>query len=132
MAQLPGGPVRTGDLASSLMPDAVYTFRIDRAEIKKAQGEGKEPYINLMLKCVDEGEWLGRAVWDILTLAKGKTFKLDQLLKDALGWGEDDTLDDTDQLLQLEVCAAITTEKGQAGYSDRNKVVKYLPSDIAR
>jgi len=68
------------------MPDAVYTFRIDRAEIKKAAGEGKEPYINLMLKCIDEGEWLGRAVWDILTLAKGKTFKLDQLLKDALGW----------------------------------------------
>jgi hypothetical protein len=108
------------------MPDAVYNFRIDKIDIRQKQEAGSEPYLNIMLKCIDDGEHLGRAVFDIVTLKKGATFKLRQLLEDGLGWSEDDELSETEQLVGEEVAAAITTEKGRAGYSDRNKVVRYM------
>lgn len=110
------------------MPEATFGFRIVKAEIKKAAGEGKEPYINIGLKCTDDGEHLGRYVWDMVTLSTkpGARFKLKNLLEEGLGYSPEQEFSDTDELLEQEVIAAITVEKGQHGYPDRNKVVKYL------
>lgn len=112
----------------SPMPDAVYNFRIVKAEIKKAAGEGKEPYINIALKCTDDGEHLGRYVWDMvsLTTKPGGRFKLKNLLEQGLGYDPEQEFSDTDELLEQDVVAAITTEKGRDGYPDKNKVTKYL------
>lgn len=132
MAQLPGGPQKVGEIQDILMPDAVYLFRIARAEIKVGKPDPKNPqvekhpYINLMLRCQTEGEWFGRTVWDIITLKPSAKFKLRQLLEDGLGWSEEDELADTDQLVNEEVEAAVTTEKGQQGYADKNKIVRYM------
>jgi hypothetical protein len=128
MVMIPGGPRAAADMEKGTpVPEGTYNLRIDKAEIKKAEGADKSPYINLMLTITDDGEYLGRKVFDICTLKKGADFKLRQLLTDGLGWADDQPLEDTDQLQGEEVVAAITIEKGRQGYEDRNKVQKYLP-----
>jgi hypothetical protein len=140
MVAIPGGAVKAGDMeqGGTPLPEATYTFRIDKIEIKTAKGVGKFPYLNLELTCIDGGsdEHLGRKVWDIVTLKPGARQKLRGLLEEGLGWSEDQEFEDTEQLEQQEVRAAITIEEGQprderdpskGRYPDRNKVVKYLP-----
>jgi len=129
MALIPGGARRTEDMQGGIapMPEATYALRADKVEIKMKKNAGPDdaPYINIMWTVTAEGEYLGRKIFDILTLKKGADFKLKGLLE-ILGIDE---FEDTDQLDKAEVTAAVTIEKGQQGYDDRNKVMKYLSAN---
>lgn len=131
MVMIPGGSRNVGDMEKAQpLPEATYNLRIDKVEIRRAEpsvdNPEPDPYLNLMLTVIDEGAYLGRKVFDICTLGKGKDWKLRKLLTEGLAWGEDDSLSDTTQLEQAEVGAAVTIEKGKKGYEDRNKVVRYM------
>lgn len=114
-------------LGGDLIPDGTYQIRIAQAKyVAAADGkDAKYDYVNVDSVITEEGEFLGRHVFQNITLKPGSAFLAGQI-EDALEHPEDQELD-TDLWVDGEMLAVISTEKGKAGYSDRNQIKKFLP-----
>jgi len=132
MVQIPNAP-RVGDMATNEpIPEAKYTFRVSKAEYKVSK-EKKTPMVEITLTVTgpaDAEEYVGRKVFENLMLAGEGTFRTRQLLT-AAGKSEDFVLEDTEQLIDMEIAGIVQTEKervdpatGQT-YPARNKVAKF-------
>lgn len=133
---IPNAP-RVGDMPTNTpVPEAIYHLRVDKVELKKTGPNSKNPNtpmaeVTFTIFGPEEAEeFHGRKVFENLMLAGDGMFRLRQLLE-ATGQGEDFVLEDTDQLLHLEVAAVVQVEPEKEvdgkKYGARNKVAKFLP-----
>jgi|SRR6186997_365471 hypothetical protein len=131
MVMIPNS-ARMGDMPKGEpLPEGVYQLRLEKAVYKtsKEKGTPMAEVTFVVQGPVEAEEHHGRKVFDNLMLAGEGMFRTRQLLE-AAGWGEDDTLEDTEQLVGLEVGAAITVEKPREqdgkSYPARSKVARYI------
>lgn len=135
MVAIPNAP-RMADMPKGTpLPEALYHLRLDKAEYKVSR-EKKTPMAECQLTVFgpDEAEeFHGRKVFENFMLSGEGMFKTRQLLE-AAGKGDDFVLEDTEQLLGIEVAAVVQLEAERTNpdnpnekYPARNKVQKYLP-----
>lgn len=127
---------RPSDMAtSSLIKDGTYHLRINKVGYHPFQpadpskpisddNKDKQPYLDVDLVVMDDGDFLGRHVFDYVSLAKGDDWKMRQLC-DATDKPEDWEVD-TDEFIDNEVDAVVGVSKGKRGYSDKNIVKRYI------
>lgn len=128
---IPEAPAMS-DMAESAptLPDATYSYRCDRSEYVAVpkSADAKGPYIKVMFTVTgpDSAEkFKGRKVFENLSVTGDGTFRLKQLLK-ATGHDDSFKLVNDQELVGLEFLGATTTEKGTGGYSDKNRIARYM------
>jgi hypothetical protein len=136
MVMIPNAP-KMGDMPTgSPLPEGVYHLRLDKTTLKKTGPASKAPG-SPMAECQmtvfgpeEAEEFHGRKVFENFMLAGEGMFRTRQFLE-AAGKNEEFVLDDTEQLLGLEVAAVVQVEPerkdGDKVYSARNKVLRYMP-----
>lgn len=137
MVMIPNAP-RLSDMSegAKTVPAGVYFLRLSKAELKKTGPTAKNPgapmaSVQLTIFGPEEMEqYLGQKVFDNFNLVGEGTFKVRQFLESA-GMEPDFVLEDTDQLLELEVKAVVSvdperTENGKV-YPESNRIVRYMP-----
>jgi len=134
---IPGAP-KMGDMPTgSPLPEGVYHLRCDKATFKKTGPNSKVPgspmsEVQMTVFGPEElEEFHGRKVFENFMLSGEGMFRTRQFLE-AAGKDEDFVLEDTDQLLGLEVGAVVQVEPAKKGddgktYPERNKVHRFLP-----
>jgi len=113
-------------LEGELIPDGTYQLRINQAKFVPVS-EGKDAkfdYINLDCVVTEEGEYLGRHVFQNVTLKPGGAYIAGQI-EEALGFPYDHELNN-DEWIEGEMMGVIVTEKGAQGYGPKNQVKKFL------
>ncbi len=132
MVLIPTAP-RLGDMPTgSPLPEATYHIRVDAATYKTSREKGT-PMCEVQFTVFgpeDAEEFHGRKVFDNLMLDGEGMFRT-RLLLEAAGMDEDFVLEDTDQLIGLEVAAALLVEKERTGedgktYPARSRIGRYL------
>lgn len=127
---IPDAPA-VADMAESAptIPEAQYNLRIHKAEyvaVPKTK-EAKGPYIKVQFVVTGPGEkFVGRMIFQNYTLTGDGTFRLRELLT-MTGHDASFRLEDSDQLVGLELGASVIIKPGTQGYSDKNEVRKHLP-----
>lgn len=130
---------RLGDMPSGEpVPEGVYALRLDKAEYKVSK-ESKTPMAEVTWTIFgpdSQEEFHGRKVFENLMLDGEGRFKTRAALE-AAGYDEDFVLEDTEQLVGLEVGAVVQIEKERdvknaatgetKHYGPKNKVARYLP-----
>lgn len=111
------------------IPDGTYRCRIAKVKLvdpsdPSYQGSAKAAYLNVDHVITEDGEFLGRHVFNIVTLEGGKRFQLRQLLE-AIDYPENDDLD-TERMEDAEVMVVVGTEPAKGEYEARNRVRKYI------
>jgi hypothetical protein len=139
MVQIPNAP-RLGDMPKGdPVPEGNYHLRLDKASFKETGKNSKAPGTP-MAECeftifgpAEAEEFHGRKVFENLMLSGEGLFRTRNLLE-AAGLGDDFLLEDTDQLLKLEVGAVVQIEPERPDpkdptkkYQARNKVKKFVP-----
>jgi hypothetical protein len=129
--------VRVGDLQSGEpVPDGRYTLRCSKATFKtskKTDKGGNEPMIEAEFTIIgpeEQEEHVGRKIFENLMLAGQGSFRTRAFLT-AAGFGQDDSVEDTDQFVDVEMDAIVGTQKGQQGYPDRNRVTRWMTGENA-
>lgn len=135
---IPNAP-RVGDMQSGEpVPEGLYYLRCDKAEYKPTK-EKNEPMAAVQLRIFGPEaaeEHHGRVIFENFMLTGEGTFRTRAFLEHA-GKDEDFVLEDTDQLLQLEVAAVVTVEKEQKDpktgqvYPAKNRVTRFLSIEEA-
>ena len=113
-----------------LLPPGTYALAVDNIEIKTSQSSQK-PYMNMTYKVVDDPDYAGRKLFDIISLAESALFRLKQF---SLATGVDiATSFDTEDFLNAEFSSVVDIEKGTLKpgtddefYPDKNKVKSYV------
>lgn len=137
---IPNAP-RMGDMpqGAAPIPEGVYYLRVEKSELKKGKGDKGTPYANLQLVVFgpeEAEEFHGRKVFDRLMLSGEGMFRTRQLLE-ASGADDDFILEDTDQLIDLEIAAAVIVRpeevdpKTKQKYQARNEIARYTSIDAA-
>lgn len=131
---IPDSPA-VADMAESAatIPEATYNLRVYKAEYvstPKTAG-AKGPYIKAQFVVTGPDDdvskkSIGRMVFQNLSLTGDGSFRLRELLK-VTGHPDDFRLEDSDQLLGLEVKAAVVVQKGTGGYADKNEIRRFMP-----
>jgi hypothetical protein len=132
LVQIPA--VRVADMPKGEpLPEAIYHIRADKAEFKKSKEKGN-PMASVQFTVFgpDEAEeFHGRKLFENLMLSGEGMFRTRQLLE-AAGHDEDFVLEDTDQLVGLEVQAVVQVEKERKNpdnptevYPARNKIARF-------
>lgn len=128
---IPDAPA-VGEMAESspVVAEATYSLRCHKAEYvatpKTANAKG--PYIKtqFIITGPGDGAHIGRYVFMNYSLTGDGSFRLRELLAQT-GHPDDFKLTDSDQLVGLELRAAVGIEKGTGGYSDKNVIKKHMP-----
>ena len=115
-----------------VIPPATYSFVVDNVESKTSAQD--KPYLNMTYKIVDDEEYAGRKVFDIISLDQKSLWRLKQF---SLATGIDiDTTFDTEDFLGAEFDAVLDIEKGQLKpgtedefYPDKNRVKSFVFSE---
>ena len=123
-------PVQDMAEGLSTVPEATYNLRIHKADyVATPKGkDAKGPYVKVQFVISGPGDhqFVGRYVFMNYSLTGDGTFRLRELLE-VTGHPSDFRLTDTDELLGLELGAAVVVEKGVGGYPDKNVIRKHLP-----
>jgi hypothetical protein len=138
MVAIPNAP-KLGDMPKGEpLPEALYHLRVDKVEFKKTGPNSKKPGSPMaevqltVFGPAEVEEFHGRKVFENFMLSGEGMFRTRQFLE-AAGAAEDFVLEDTDQLLGMEVGAVVQVEPSRRDpetgqeYSARNKVQRYLP-----
>lgn len=126
---IPEAP-KVADMNDNLIPEATYNIRCVKADYvaipKTADAKGAYVAARFVITGPDVAEKMkGRMLFQNFTVV-GDTFRLKEFLK-MTGHGDDFVLSDTDALLGLECGAAVQTQKGTGGYSDKSVIGKFIP-----
>jgi hypothetical protein len=134
VVQIPAA-VKLGDMPSgSPLPEATYHVRVDKADFKLSR-EKQNPMASVQFTVFgpeEAEEFHGRKLFENLMLSGEGMFRTRQLLE-AAGQNEDFVLEDTDQLIGLEVQAVVQLEKERKDaasgeiYGARNKISRFQP-----
>jgi hypothetical protein len=119
-----------------LIPPGTYSLEVDNIEIKTGKTSG-EPYMNLTYKIVDDEDYAGRVIFDIITLKATALWKLKQF---SLATGIDIACEfDTEDFFKAEFDAVIDVEKGglkgedsdgeEVFYPDKNTIKSFVFSE---
>lgn len=107
-----------------LLPPGTYSFEVDNVETKTGKDSGK-PYLNMTYKIVDDEDYAGRVIFDIISLSPAALFKLKQF---SLATGFDISTEfDTEDFLRLEFDAVLDVEKGGLKGEDSEGNDVYYP-----
>jgi hypothetical protein len=119
-----------------LLPPGTYSFEVDNLEIKTGKTSG-QPYLNMTYKIVDDEDYAGRIIFDIISLSPAALFRLKQF---SLATGIDIGCEfDTEDFMKAEFDAVVDVEKGslkgeddegnEIYYDDKNKIKSFVFSD---
>lgn len=139
MVAIPGGSQRIGDMPSGEpIPEGIYYLRCDKAEHKLTKVKPGKPGGKSMVECAltvfgpaEQEEFHGRKIFENFMLEGEGRFRTRAFLE-AAGWDEDSQLEDTEQLLNLEVAAVVQIEKErkdpntQEVFSPRNRIARFM------
>lgn len=130
------GVTRNSLPKSSTIPKGTYRFRVAKVGFKDvayfedlAKKNGKEnkmkdDVIELDLVVMDEGEFLGRHVFDSLPTSGSFANRLRKFL-DAIDYPEEQDLN-TDDLVNAEFMGVVSVQAAQGDYDERNRVKKFI------
>ena len=112
-----------------LLPPGTYSFEVDNIEMKTSKQS--KPYLNMTYKVVDDEEYAGRKIFDMITLAPDALFRLKQFsLATGIKISEEF---DTEDFLHVPFQAVLDVEKGkeipgQEGefYPDKNRIKSFV------
>jgi hypothetical protein len=112
-----------------LISKGTYLFEIADVKIKEAASGAN--YLNVELRCQDEGEFKGNAVFDAITLTKKAEWKFCHLAL-AAGFTKDDVANgiNTDELkgryVKAEVSIAPPNTRDGKTYKEKNTIDAYM------
>jgi hypothetical protein len=111
------------------IPTGIYDLRVMKVE-EKEKNDGTGTYLNLEFK-VEEGEFEGRKLWLICSLAIGdngfpKGMWIMKAINEAAGLDMDISELDTDDWIGVVVKAEVTKEYDSYRDADRNNIKKFL------
>ena len=109
----------------SLIPEGEYRGDIVDAQVKQSKTNAANSYLELQIKIEGHG-----SVWDRLNIwnsnPKAAQIAKEQLTRLGMAIGVR-RIGDTDELIAKPVRVHVGIEAGSNGYSDKNKVLGYMP-----
>ena len=116
-------PKSLDDIVSDFNPidPAQYELSITKCEHKIGANSGK-PYLNLELTVINDDDFNGRKIFDIVSLQESSLWKLKQLAESCGQEISDDF--DTEDFIGETVTAVVTIETSEE-YGDKNRVKNY-------